>query len=101
MPAEQTSTSIRPSVSRCVLRGVRHRLRVGDIDCLRQRSAAERGRCARERDGIAIPQRDRRAAQNEALRDRESDTGGAAGDDRRAFREIELVHRQDPLSGGP
>src|SRR5262249_36928959 len=46
---------------------------------------------------IVVPDRDPGAGGNKALGDRAAKTLRAAGDDRRAFVEIDLVHRQIPL----
>src|SRR6185312_9003156 len=48
---------------------------------------------ARERGGIAVPQRDAGAARVQTLRDGEADAGRAAGDDGRAAVEVEAIHR--------
>ncbi len=93
MPAEHTRTSILPK-ARSVARAARvHRRGVGDVERVHGRGLAQRRAGGVQRGRVAVPQGDACAAGDEPLRDRVTDAGSAAGDDRRAAFEVESIHR--------
>ena len=65
---------------------------IGDVQFVRHRVPAQSRARFLERGGVAVPQRDARAARHQALRDRQADAGCTAGDCRGAAIEVQLIH---------